>query len=144
MIRNAEATRNLVGGIWLFKLYVCGDSQRALNTYINLKRVCDERLDGQYRIEVVDLRKNPQFAFSDNITACPTVIKESPSPKRVVIGDLSKTDVVLAKLGLPPLPLMPEFSKGAKSVSFVDFSECSQNFEGFFADANFGFFPGAR
>jgi circadian clock protein KaiB len=106
--------------VWTFTLYVCGQNQRAANAYTNLKRVCDERLNGQYRIDVVDLVENPQLAYSNNITACPTVIKESPCPKRTVIGDLSKTDAVLAKLDLPSLPIIPEFSRRAKSVSLTD------------------------
>ncbi len=120
MIRNAEVTQPLFSETWVFKLYVCGQSQRAVTAYSNLKKVCDERLNGQYRIEVVDLVKNPEFAHSNDITACPTVIKEHPTPKRVVIGDLSKTEVVLAKLDFPVVPLRPHLIKGAKSVSFTD------------------------
>jgi circadian clock protein KaiB len=140
MIKNAEISGNLISGIWVFKLYVCGENQRALTAYANLKKVCDERLSGQYQIVVVDLAKNPGLAFSDNITACPTVIKESPSPKRVVIGDLSKTEVVLARLDFPGLPLVPGFTKGAKSVSMPVGSGLKEFF-GAKLETTFSFYP---
>jgi len=140
MIKNTEISGNLITGIWVFKLYVCGESQRSLTAYSNLKKVCDERLSGQYRIEVMDLGRNPSLALSDNITACPTVIKTSPSPKRVVIGDLSKTEVVLARLDFPGLPLVPGFTKGAKSVSMT-VSSGLKEFFGAKLETTFNFYP---
>lgn len=71
MIKNTEIFGSIITGTWVFKLYVCGESQRALTAYSNLRKVCDERLGEQYRIEVVDLGRNPSLAFSENITACP-------------------------------------------------------------------------
>ena len=101
------------------------------------KKVCDERLDGQYKIEVVDIIKNPALAFSNNIMACPTVIKESPTPKRAVIGDLSKTEVVLAKLEFPSVPLVPDFSKRVRSVSFMDTCSHFKELFGSMRETNF-------
>ena len=141
MIKNTEISGGLITGIWVFKLYVCGESQRALTAYSNLKKVCDERLSGQYRIEVMDLGKNPSLGLSDNITACPTVIKTSPSPKRVVIGDLSKTEVVLARLDFPSVPLIPGFNKGAKSVSLTGVSSKFREFTAAQLEANLNLYP---
>jgi len=118
MSENRVVLPGSFSGIWIFKLYVCGETPRAMKAYYNLKKVCDERLDAKYKIEVVDLVKNPEVARDDNITACPTVVKESPAPKTRVVGDLSKTEMVLNKFDLPPSSSLPSIGK-ARSVSLL-------------------------
>lgn len=58
---------------------------------------------GQYRIEVIDLLKNPQLARGDQILAIPTLVRKLPEPVRKIIGDLSDTERVLVGLDLRPL-----------------------------------------
>ena len=60
----------------------------------------EERLQGRYRIEVVDLLKNPRLAENDRILAIPTLVKQLPIPVRRIIGDLSNTERVLVGLDL--------------------------------------------
>src|SRR5216684_6190953 len=48
--------------IWNLRLYVAGQSPKSVVAFANLKRICDEHLAGRYRIEVLDLLKNPQLA----------------------------------------------------------------------------------
>jgi circadian clock protein KaiB len=83
-------------------LYVAGDTQRSATALANLKRICAEHLDGQYRIKVVDLVKNPGLARSDQILAIPTLVRRLPSPIRKIIGDLSDTERVLVGLDFRP------------------------------------------
>ena len=47
-----------------------------------------------YRIEVIDLLKNPQLAKGDQILALPTLVRKLPEPVRKIIGDLSNTERV--------------------------------------------------
>jgi circadian clock protein KaiB len=129
MIKNIDLPKAQPTQPWVFKLYVCGEGPRSVNAYYNLKKVCDARLNGQYRIFVVDLIKNPHEAFNHNIMACPTVIKESPNPQKTVIGDLSKTEAVLAKLEFPIEPLAPDLSKRARSVSLTDAQSFIKNIQ---------------
>ncbi|KCZ73014.1 KaiB domain-containing protein [Candidatus Methanoperedens nitroreducens] len=89
--------------VWELRLYVSGQTPRALTAFANLKEICEEHLAGRYRIEVIDLSKNPQLTKEDQILAIPTVIKRLPLPIRKVIGDLSSTERVLVGLGLRPL-----------------------------------------
>jgi circadian clock protein KaiB len=83
---------------YLLTLYVTGTSPRANIAIGNLKRICEQELDGQYELEVVDVLENPQRAEDEKILATPTLIKQLPPPLRRVIGDLSDKDKVL--LGL--------------------------------------------
>jgi circadian clock protein KaiB len=66
----------------------------------NLKKICDEHLVGQYKLQVVDLLENPQLARGDQILAIPTLVRKLPLPVRKIIGDLSNTERVLVGLDL--------------------------------------------
>jgi len=47
------------------RLYVAGQTTKSLGAFVNLKRICETHLAGRYRIEVIDLLKNPQLAAGD-------------------------------------------------------------------------------
>ena len=82
------------------KLYVAGQSPRSVRAVENLRKVCDEHLAGNYRVEVIDLLVNPALARGDEIVAVPTLVRRLPEPIRKIIGDLSDTDRVLVGLQL--------------------------------------------
>lgn len=69
----------------------------------NLKKYCEEHLQDQYRIEVIDLLVNPQLAEGDQIFAIPTLVRKVPEPIRKIIGDLSNEEKVLVGLDIRPL-----------------------------------------
>jgi len=87
---------------WDLKLYVAGKTSRSVTAFANLQKICDEHLPGKYRIEVIDLLKNPQLAKGDQILAIPTLVRKLPVPVRKIIGDLSNTERVLVGLDLKP------------------------------------------
>ena len=92
--------------IWDLCLYVAGQSPKSLRAFTNLKRLCEEHLSGQYKIEIVDLVENPSLARTHEILAIPTLVRRLPVPLRKIIGDLSDTERVLVSLSLQPrLPL---------------------------------------
>jgi circadian clock protein KaiB len=66
----------------------------------DLEKLCEEKFPGRYRIEVHNLRENPELAFEEQILASPTIVRKSPLPVRKVIGDLSDTVKVLEGLNL--------------------------------------------
>lgn len=85
---------------WVLRLYVAGQTPKAVTTFNNLKLICEEQLKGKYHIEVIDLLKNPQLARHDQILAVPTLVRKLPLPVRNIIGDLSNTESVLVGLDL--------------------------------------------
>jgi circadian clock protein KaiB len=88
--------------VWALRLYVAGQTPKSLAAFDNLKKLCQERLEGRYHIEVVDLLENPQLARDDEIVAIPTLVRKLPPPLRKIIGDLSNTERVLVGLQLLP------------------------------------------
>ena len=85
---------------WLFRLYVAGDGGLSRNARENLERLCLEYLKDAYRIEVVDLLKQPGLAREHGLIATPMVVRESPVPIRKVVGDLSNAGRALFHLKL--------------------------------------------
>lgn len=86
--------------IWNLRLYVAGQTPRALTAFANLKRLCDTYLAGRYHIEVVDLVKQPERAQSDQIVALPTLVRRLPEPIKRIVGDLSNTERVVVGMEL--------------------------------------------
>ena len=87
---------------FLLRLYVAGQTPKSMTAFANLKNICEEHLAGRYKIEVVDLLKNPTLARGDQILAIPTLVRRLPKPIRKIIGDLSNTERVLIGLDLVP------------------------------------------
>jgi circadian clock protein KaiB len=90
--------------VWRLRLYVAGQTPRSLTAFANLKQICETHLKGRYRIEVIDLVKQPHLSKNDQILAIPTLVRRLPPPIRKIIGDLSDTESVLVGLDLSPPP----------------------------------------
>jgi len=85
---------------YILRLYITGTTRRSILAITNLKKICEEYLEGQYELEVIDLYKKPSLAKGDQIIAAPTLIKKLPLPFRRIIGDMSNKEKVLLGLDL--------------------------------------------
>ena len=95
---KSKAKRATAIAEWELRLYTAGQSQKSITALANLKRLCEEHLRGKYRIEVIDLLRNPQLARGDQILAIPTLVRKLPEPMKKIIGDLSNEERVLVGL----------------------------------------------
>ncbi len=89
-------------GRFRFTLYVAGDTARSQQAYADLRRICQERLGGDFEVTVVDVTVDPDAAEAERVLTTPTVVKEEPAPRRRITGDLSDAQKVLTGLGLAP------------------------------------------
>jgi circadian clock protein KaiB len=96
---------------WILRLYIAGQTPRAITAFNNLKSMCEEQLNGNYRIEVIDLLQNPQLGREHQILAIPTLVRKLPVPVRRIIGDLSNTERVLVGLDLKELSTLKNKQK---------------------------------
>lgn len=92
------ALRKVASTRYILKLYVAGQSPKSVNALANLKRICEENLQGRYELEVIDLYQQPQLALGEQIIAIPTLIRKLPPPLRRIVGDMSNTERVLVGL----------------------------------------------
>lgn len=85
------------------RLFVAGLSPRSLLTIDTLRKLCEDRMNGNYQLEIIDIYQQPELARQHQIIATPTLVKYQPEPQRIMIGNLTRTDRILACLGLPVL-----------------------------------------
>jgi circadian clock protein KaiB len=102
-VRKTAATRKpKADAKYVLRLYVTGTTGKSVHAIQNVRRICEEHLQGQYELEVVDIYKNLPLARGDQIIAAPTLIKRLPEPLRQLIGDMSDEQKVLVGLDLRP------------------------------------------
>jgi len=90
---------------YLLRLYVTGTTGKSVRAIQNVRRICEEHLQGLYELEVVDIYKNLPLARGDQIIAAPTLVKRLPAPLRRLIGDMSDEQRVLVGLDIRPRPV---------------------------------------
>lgn len=88
------------GEHYVLRLYVTGMTARSTQAFASIKALCEERLQGRYELEVIDIYQHPQLAVDEQIIAVPTLVKLLPAPLRRLVGDLSNEERVLLGLDL--------------------------------------------
>lgn len=92
------------GQRYVLKLFVAGATPRSLVAIENIRRICEEHLQGRYELQVIDLYQRPQLARGEQIVAAPTLVRKLPRPLRQIIGDMSDVEKVLVGLDLERAP----------------------------------------
>ena len=101
--RKGRPARSGRGDFWRLRLYIAGQTPNSIAAIANLEKICEDKLRGKYRIEVVDLLEKPQLAKGDQIIAIPTLVRKLPPPVKKIIGNLSKSESVFVGLDLQPV-----------------------------------------
>ena len=86
--------------LYTFRLYVAGATPNSTQARTNLGALCRAYIPGRYKIELVDVLRHPTRALTDGIFMTPCLVKLAPSPVRMVVGTLSRSDSLLDALGL--------------------------------------------
>jgi circadian clock protein KaiB len=104
-IPKVAGPKKAASEVWQLRLYTAGQSPKSMAAFANLKKICDEHLDGRYTIEVIDLTKYPHLAAGDQIVVIPTLVRKVPEPLRRLVGDLRDMERALIGLQLRPGPV---------------------------------------
>ncbi len=86
---------------YVLRLYVTGTTRHSTRAIVNIRKICEEHLQGRYELEIVDISQHPTLVEGEQIIAAPTLIKKLPLPLRRFIGDMSQTERILLGLDLP-------------------------------------------
>jgi circadian clock protein KaiB len=98
--RDQDRLAELDSAHYLFTLFVAGASDLSRRAIANILELFEFNLAGRYDLEVVDVYRDRAAATASNVLAAPTLIRESPLPRRRLVGDLSDTARVLRALGV--------------------------------------------
>lgn len=90
------------GRHYVLRLYVAGATPGSVRAIEAIRRICTERLEGRYQLEVLDIYQLPEQARLYDVVAVPTLIRQLPEPLRVLVGDLSDVERVLIALDIEP------------------------------------------
>ena len=99
-MKKDEVKKFVVEGKLVLQLYVSGMSRKSMDAIENIKQLCDEHLKGTFELEIVDLYKNPEAASEQQVIFSPSLIRQFPLPKKMLIGNFSDTEKVIKGLGI--------------------------------------------
>jgi circadian clock protein KaiB len=85
---------------YILRLYIAGNNLRSQTAVENIKKICEDNLQGRYQLEIIDIYQDKTKNPVDLVIAAPTLIKQLPLPLRRVIGDMTKKEKVLIGLDL--------------------------------------------
>ena len=85
---------------YVLRLYIAGLTPRSTQAIQNIRKICEEHLEGRYDLEVIDIYQQPVLAEGEQIIAAPTLVKKLPLPLRRFIGDMSNTERILVGMDL--------------------------------------------
>lgn len=80
---------------YVLRLFVSGSSAATERILKILHQLLEEHLHQPYTLKVIDVRKHPEQAEADQITATPTLVKVSPEPIRRIVGELDNPATLL-------------------------------------------------
>jgi circadian clock protein KaiB len=98
--RERQGTAKPRGQTYVFRLFVAGNESNSAQAKRNLARICEEYLQGRYKIDIVDVMEDTGSAHENNVLVTPTLILLKPPPKVTLLGNLSDSQQVLAALRL--------------------------------------------
>ena len=92
--------RLVIEGKMILQLFVSGMSPKSMEAVENIKRLCDEHLKDAFELEIIDIYKHPEALAEQHIVFSPSLIKQLPLPKKILVGTLADTEKVIKALGI--------------------------------------------
>lgn len=83
---------------YAFKLYIASNTINSQIAIINLQQICQDELNNECHIEVIDILEELEQAEAEKIVATPTLIQQFPSSNGRIIGNMSNRQQVLQQI----------------------------------------------
>lgn len=100
MSENEKPTSFIADEKIVLQLFVSGMSPKSMEAIQNIKHLCDEHLKDFFTLEIIDIYKEPKLLSEQHIIFSPSLVKQLPLPRKVLIGNFSDTDKVIRALGI--------------------------------------------
>ena len=95
-----ERAVNRLNERYVLRLYIAGMAPRSTLAVERIRAICDRYLAGRYELTVVDLYLHPEEARRAQVVVVPTLVKDTPTPMRLLIGDMTDEKRILLGLNI--------------------------------------------
>jgi circadian clock protein KaiB len=95
-----ELAVNRSNEAYVLCLYIAGLTPRSTLAVERVRAICDRHLAGRYELTVIDLYLHPEEARRAQVVVLPTLVKHTPSPMRLFIGDMADEKRILLGLNI--------------------------------------------
>jgi circadian clock protein KaiB len=75
------------------KLYIIEKSPAYFETVSKIYELLDSRFNACFKLDIIDILKNPEKTVEDEILASPTLIRIRPLPPKRIVGRLLSKDL---------------------------------------------------
>lgn len=86
---------------YILRLFVSGHSQTTTEALTTLHHLLEQKLSDSYTLKVVDIKKHPEQAELNQISATPTLVRLYPEPVRRIVGEWDNLDRILQIIATP-------------------------------------------
>ena len=98
--KDSRASDSVSATAMVMVLYITDSGPNSVRAVANLEAICKEYLQGNFRLEIIDVLEYPRRALADGIVVTPSLAKMSPLPAATIVGNLSDKSEVLRALGI--------------------------------------------
>jgi circadian clock protein KaiB len=84
--------------LFAFWLFVADGERNSQQARERLAQLCAQYLNRPYKIVIYDVLEDYTFALEHRVLVTPTLIRVSPLPRVMIVGNLRDTSIVLAAL----------------------------------------------
>ncbi len=84
----------------ILRLYIAGMSENSVLAIQNITQLCNQYPKDHFDLEIIDIYKNPSVAQEQKVVFSPSLIRQFPLPRKILIGNLSDTKKVILGLGI--------------------------------------------
>jgi len=95
---------------YILSLYVAGATPKSELIAARVRALCLQAFGSDFQLTVVDVIERPDLAEEQRILATPTLVREYPTPRRYIVGDLSHAEKVIQALEMPTSSLTDQDS----------------------------------
>ena len=99
-MKNNSKNKSVKKGKIILQLFITGMSENSVRAIQNIRHLCDQYPKERFDLTIIDIYKNPSVAEQHKIVFSPSLVREYPLPKKILIGDLSDKNKVLTGLGV--------------------------------------------
>jgi len=76
------------------RLYIIEKSPTYYETVSKLYGMLDSKFNNHFKLDVIDILKNPEMIIEDEIMASPTLIRVKPLPSKRIVGSLLAKNLI--------------------------------------------------